>query len=88
MTDKPMAAFVDGLDRNTGKTRTVPAHYINNPNIFGGAFVLPTDPAAAPKPQPKKTSRSSHAGSVETPAAPVAATDTNPAQAGDTDSEE
>lgn len=83
--------FVNAVNKNDGSRREVPEHWLANPNIFGGAFVLPADvEAAAPAvtPSPKKTSRRELTGSVETPAADVEATDTIPAQAGPNDSEE
>ncbi len=88
MADKQTAAFVDAVHTPTGKIRTVPAHYLNNPDLYGGAFTLPDTAGTAAKSNPKKSSRRSSAGSVETPATAVEATETNPPQAGETDSEE
>lgn len=37
----PKPKFVTAIHKETGEPQTVPAHYVDNPNIFGGVFTLP-----------------------------------------------
>lgn len=72
--------FVKALNKDTGKEQVVPAHYVDNPALYGGVFTS----ASAPRKRASNTSRRS-AGSVENNPAesPDDGTDTLPAPAGD-----
>ena len=69
-----MAKFVDALHKESGETHTVPAHYVDNPEVFGGVYTtLPPKPprgsrsarlafladAEEPEPEPVKVRKPS-----------------------------
>lgn len=73
-------AHVNALNKRTGKTQLVPAHYVDNPHLFGGRFVK------APAGDAPKSSRR-RAGTADTPVTDEAATTDTPSTGEETTKE-